>query len=441
MNSAWKTQFQIWKISYRNLWRNKRRTLSTGIAIAAGYIGLILLSAYIYRVQKGVEMTVVRINHKGHLAIFKQDSLQNFHAKPPKYILTKADQENISMVLGKYQNEILYTGKYLNGTGLLSNGQTSVPVVMMGFEPDTYAKIYADPQLRRWTEGWEVIDPEMDYEIFKSDPSLISITKGLGELISRDTPFSQLSEDQKSVQIATQNYFRDLNAVNATLGPKHSTGMALAEDTSLYAPLSLIQELLSTDGIQYWALFLKHEDTYKQIKTKLEAEFLSQNLPFQIFAFDHEIWGAYYVGTMDFLYVIGAFFIFLICGAVALSIVNSTGLGIMERLKEIGTLRALGFNRTRIINLFIRENFILSFFAVLIGQVLALIIIQAVNSADIAFHPPGTQGEILFRLLINAMICLIMAILVMIINVATTYLVVQRVTRQQIVKLLLDSGG
>ena len=433
------TSRQLWQLAYRNLWRNKRRTFSTALAILAGYAGLILLSAYIFRVQRGLETSTVYLNHKGHIAIFKKDALQEFFTKPKKYALTAEDQKQISEILNKHSDKIEFTGKYLSGMALLSNGRVAVPVLATGFEPEAYSQVYHHPELERWTPDWTFKEDNTNFTEFKKDPRSISITTGLGELIGRAPPFDKLSEGDRNLQLAAKSYFNDLNAVNANLSLHHTTGMALAEDTSLYAPLSLLQELFATDGIQYWAVFLKDRSDMGRVMTDLKKDF--ESLPFEAFPFNNETWSPYYVGSMSFLYVMATFFVFLICSAVALSIINSTTLGILERIREIGTLRAIGFEPRNVADIFLKENLLVSFISIFFGQMIGVLIATAVNKSHIMFSPPGAQGQIQFRLVMNPFLCLMMALMVVLINILTTFFVVRGVNRKQIVYLLSETGA
>lgn len=74
-----------------------------------------------------------------------------------------------------------------------------------------------------------------------------------------------------------------------------------------------------------------------------------------------------YAGTMGFILSIGGFFFILILGAVTLSIANTITIGIIERTKEIGTLRAIGYEPNHLTSLFIKENLIISTLCVAVG--------------------------------------------------------------------------
>jgi putative ABC transport system permease protein len=100
----------------------------------------------------------------------------------------------------------------------------------------------------------------------------------------------------------------------------------------------------------------------------------------------------FYVGTMNFLYVMASFIGTVIGSVVVLSILNSMTMTILERSREIGTFRSIGFTRTQMLGLFVREGVLLTGVGVLLGGVLAYTTAGLVNMANIRFSPPGVPG-------------------------------------------------
>jgi putative ABC transport system permease protein len=162
---------------------------------------------------------------------------------------------------------------------------------------------------------------------------------------------------------------------------------------------------------------------------------------FDIFTFDDANWSPIFVGSMNFLYVIAGFFVFLILGAVALTLVNTTTLNLLERTREIGTLRAIGYPPGRLKSLFRREAFILCCFCIAIGTVIAAVFSVFFNGLNIRFSPPGTQGDIQFMLLLNPWLCVLMGTLVFLITLFSTEFVVFKKAKQKIVLLLAETGA
>ena len=434
-----------WILAYRNLGRNIRRSLATGLAIGAGFVGMLLISAYLYRAEIAIQTSTVYLNHKGHIALFKKQSLDEFTYKPSKYLIAKDEQLKIAEILKSLESDIEFTGRYLTGTGLITsqvNGVSkSTPFLATAVEPDVYQRILRHSEVHKWTPDWTFPETVEKADRLLENPALISLTASMGLLIGKKIPFDNYTGADRDVQLIGKSYFGDLNALDAQLGLRHTTGMALAEDTSLYLSLSQLQSLYATDGIQYWALFLKDPNTRGRIQARLKKEFDEQSLNIDVIPYNDEVWGAYYVGSIGFLIVIASFFVVLICGAVILSVVITTTLGIFERYREIGTLRATGFAPKWIYSLFWKENFILSSIALTIGYILAEWIAFLVNSADIKFHPPGTQGDIRFLLVTHYQITIELACLVFVINFISTMAAVRKSTRMPIVNLLAANGG
>lgn len=433
--------FFSWKFAFKNIFRNHRRSLSTGIAITAGYVGLVLLGAYLLRVQRGLEASTVYLNFKGHISIFQKDGLTQFAIKPQKYQISGDTLIRLEQLVKDNGEDVEFTGQFLTGNGLVSNGVKSVPFMATGFDPEIYRRILRHPLLNRWAADWIVASGASDHDEFIKNPELISITPSMGELLSIYPPLESIPEDKKSLQLAAKSYSKDLNAVNSTLGPFHSTGIALAEDTSLITTLKTLQNLYATDGVQYLALFLNEGASISKNLKRFRRALQEAGLDLEVFPFNDDRVGTFYVGTMGFLFVMSGFFIFLICGAVILSVVNSMTMGLIERTKEIGTLRAIGYKNSFISGLFVREAVLLTFLSIGAGTILGEIIAVVINSMNIRFSPPGIANDIQFMLAADFKLYFFSACFLILVSGLTSYFVVSRRAKTKIVDLLSDSGA
>ena len=435
-----------WKLGFRNLLRNRRRSLATGLAISFGYCGLILLSAYIYRAQKGLEGSTVYLNHHGHIALMKTESIDFFQAKPLKYLISKDEQDKILTFIKndpELNSAIEWSSGYLSGMGLIQVENKSTPFMALGVEPKAYGDAMNHPYLKEWANDWVQNKYGSDFREIEKNNQLVSITAKMSLLLGLKTPFTSAQNTPLEAQLIGQNYFHDLNALSEELGPIHSTGLSMLDESSIILPLSKLQELYATDGVQYLALFLKNPTALTNILNKINLWIQnnkSDTTEFIAYPFYDDKWSPYYVGTMGFLYVMGIMFAILICGSVALSIINSTAMGILERTREVGTLRAIGYLPQTVRLLFVKEAFVLSIISCVVGATAAGFIAAAVNSAHFYFHPPGTQGEIQFLLILNTQICFELACILIIINCATSYLTTSQQMKKKVIQLLSDSG-
>lgn len=428
------------KMALRNLWKNARRSFSTGMAIIAGFTGLCLLGGYILRVEHYMRVNTAYINHTGHISIYKKDGLDGFYSNPRKYHLSAEDLQKLQDLL-KTDADVEFSSPILQGMALLSNGNKSVPVVAFGITPALEKRIQSHQEVTTWTE--ELIPPPGELSIKDAEGPLaetISITKQLGTLIGRKAPFASLSDSEKDVQLAARTFEGDLNAVNANLGFKHTTGMMMAEDTGLIAPLAVLQNLYATDGATYLAVYLNPKVDVGSAVKKLQEKIDAAGLDYQTYPFNNDAIGLFYVGTLGFLFIMAGFFIFLIFSAVALSIINSMTIGILERVREIGTLKAIGYTNAQTAWLFTLESLYLTGSSLVIGYILTQIIGAVVNALNIRFNPPGIAGDMQFVVTPDTWFCITLAIPVMLICLICAFFVSKKLVNKPIIQLLQQAN-
>ena len=123
----------IINLAWRNLRRNVRRSLATGMAIAAGFTAFMLAAGYAYRVQKVLSNYTIYALHVGHIGIYKKDALEMFSIRPAKYALGPAEQKAITDAMSGIDN-IEMSGRYLTGQGLIGNGCKTFPFIATGVD-------------------------------------------------------------------------------------------------------------------------------------------------------------------------------------------------------------------------------------------------------------------------------------------------------------------
>ena len=415
---------------------NKRRSVSTGIAICVGFVGLNLLGAYIFRSKKALDATAIYLQQRGHFSIFKHDAFEKYQIHPEIFALSFSEQNQIQHVLdGELSKNIDYISRQLTTSGLLSNGTKSHPVLIYGFEPEAYKKSLQQEDLLKWAKDWVRPSQLENLNIFIVNPETVSITAKIAAIMNFNFPL----KNNDSVQLAAKNFDGDLNAVDANLGAEHTTGLQFLEDTVILLPLLCIQELLSTQAIESMSVYLKNDVSTEIFFNKLQVRLNQLNFKTDIYRFDDPLINPMHQGTMGFLYVMGGFFIFLICTAVSLTIINSLTMGIIERTREIGTLRAVGFKVNQVIQLYIKENILLCLISMGIGVILSYIIAVFINAANIQFFPPGASQKIQFILNWNLYLAASVFILLISISVISSYFVIRSKLKSKLISLLNDT--
>lgn len=425
------------KLAYLNLFRNKRRTLSTGLAICIGFVGLNLLGAYIYRVKKALDNTSVYSAMHGHVQIYRKDSLVQFSLKPKNFVIEKSDLDAVESILLTPKYGVEYVGYNLNGSGLISNGTKSHPILFFSFEPEVYARSLLQPELSKWAEDWILPSQLANIEVFRKSSEMMSVTPKIADIMNLKRPLNE----NESVQLAARSFDGDLNAVNLDLGAEHTSGVELLEDSLVLVPFKKAQELMGTDGAESISVYLKNPEDLKKFKEEFDHDLKKLSSEFESFYYYDEKINSIYLGTLGFLLVMGGFIVFLIGTAVSLTIINSLTMGIIERSKEIGTLRAVGFKIDDVRKMFVLENLVLCLFSILIGVVLSYFFSTMINSLNIRFTPPSVAGTIQFRLVWNFAIATTVTSFIFLLTWISSTWVMAKKSKIKLIDLLNDTGA
>ncbi len=94
--------------------------------------------------------------------------------------------------------------------------------------------------------------------------------------------------------------------------------------------------------------------------------------------------------TITSIKVLGNALLFILLIVISVGIMNTLWIAIRERTREIGTLRAIGMQRGRVMRMFVTEAFLLSAVATFVGVVIGGIICVLLNAANIVV-PEGVQ--------------------------------------------------
>lgn len=407
-----------WRIAWRNLLRNRRRNIATLMAIALGYAGLVLLGGYAVRVERFLKTNAVFLQHAGHVAIWQKGGLDRACAEPVAHTLNRKAQLAL-LDWARTDPRVERATPWLLGTGMAGNACATQPAALVGVEPKELDFLLnhpevqaASPELAQAAAGqWPAAHPEL--------PGAIAVAAGLAKLLQKpnvhsqttglpaaptvlacDTPdeVKQLAADA-NIQLIGQTWDGTLSAVDGEMTATFHAPDQMAEDSQVIVPLTKMQELLGTDHVTYVSLILRDPSQAHQVAADLRAALLAQGQALDTYTYDDAAWSPYYVGTMAFLGSMVGFITMLVSAVLVFTVAGAMTLTILERTREIGTWRALGFERGHVQGLLLREAVLLSAVGLGAGLCIGLAVAAAINGAGLRFSPPGVAGSI--RLLIT----------------------------------------
>lgn len=403
----------LWHLAFKNLLRNPRRSLVTGLAIATGFMGLTLFNAYSYRIERALAIGTIYTNHAGHISIIKKGWFEKGLSKPKPFSLSEKDQKELANFLKTYDQEILFTAPLYVGIGLISNGCRSLPFYLKGLDRTYRTHMLQSPEFKRWTTFIDKKYPGSSYANFTDVDTPLMITQNLAYLLNKKAiyvnahslPPSQLIDCQKdsknvliskdpSVQLLAKNSDGGFSALDANIVGQYIVGFSFLDDVSIEGPLTLAQKLYDTQSISRLLLFLKYPNTLNHWKSQIQPRFQKHFSHLEMVFYNDARVSPFYVGTASFLKSLTFLFVLIAGLSIALTIINSLTISILERSREIGTFRALGFTPSQVAWIFGREMLILTLLSLILGWILASTATIVINSAGFTYSPPGASTEI-----------------------------------------------
>ncbi|GBE05466.1 ABC transporter permease YtrF precursor [bacterium BMS3Abin10] len=365
------------KFSFRNLFRNRRRTLITLLVTASGFAALALVSGYISFTLHGLQALTIRNGFTGsggtgHMQIFNQHSLEEEELYPLQFGINdhKAVEQDIADIDG-----VSFVMSRIDFSGLISTGEKSVSFLGMGIDPEKEADLLS-PLVKHKSMEFE---NEALFNL-KKTPNGVILGKGLASSLRADIG-SYLMLISTTVDGA-------VNAVDVSVAGVISTGLKTVDRYYLLTHIPTVQRLIQTDRVSKLVVVLDETEDLPIIKPKV-LETVNKYVPSQTLAvIEWQDLAGYYHSILDLYNIIFNFLGFIVVIIVMLSCVNTMLMATMERIKEIGTLKAIGISGRWITFVFLLEGLFIGIGSVFIGLVLHYVAAFIINSSMITMPPP-----------------------------------------------------
>jgi putative ABC transport system permease protein len=368
----------VWmRFAFRNILRNKRRSLTTLFAIAVGFAAISLFRGYASNMYSGLTTMAVRGEGLGHLTIFKKNWREKGKLDPEKYMFSKAEIEKISRIVTD-ENEVVLATPQINLSGIVSNGTVSTIFIAQGVVPGDDRVIKGDWTALRPITG-EGLDENKTYGV---------------EMAQDLARFLNLAPGRDGVVMAP-TLGGQMNALDIHVSGVFDTSSEATNDKYMRLSFAYAQSLLDTEKADRIVVLLKDTDKTEKMRSLLLARLVSSGIACEIRTWNElSLMYSKVRGMMDMIFL----FIFCIVLVIAvMSIVNTMGMAVLERTREIGTLRALGLKRRGVSLLFAIEGGLLGFIGSLVGVGLHACVWAVIHSVKPTYVPPGISTPVVLR--------------------------------------------
>ncbi len=330
----------ILTLAWRNIWRNPTRSLVVIIAIALGIWAAMFMSGFATgMVQSYVDNAIA--NRVSHLQIhhpeYEEDQDIQFSISKIDQLKNKLDEaDNISGV--SYRTL---------ANGMLASSKTSRAVRIRGIEP---AAEQAVTGLQGQVESGTYFEGDRKNQILLSE----RLADKLGVKL------------KKKVVLTFQDKDREIVAAAFRVVGIYDTGNNIFDDVHIFVKHQDIQRLLGVDAqnalYHEAAILLQDKTGMDSLQHQLQTQF--PNLLIENYrerAPDVDLYESM-LGSLSLIYLI------IIMLALVFGIINTMLMAVLERIRELGMLMAIGMNKLKVFLMIMTETLLLT----LVGAPLGL---------------------------------------------------------------------
>jgi putative ABC transport system permease protein len=353
------------KIALRNVMRNKRRSLLSLLIILSGVAILFLVNGYKSYVYSG--MGLQAIIQYGDFQIAKPEFWQQ--NMDQNYLLADKEINSITEILKKDKNVKEFTSE-ISFSGVLGTEKRSTIISGTGVIPGS-----TRCQNLTIKEGTNLFENDKD-QVLIGQGIIKKLNLKIGEWVNLMVTTGDGAYNAGSLQVAGS----------------FSTGNTDADNYYIILPLSFAQGLLNTNGIDKIIVYLNDSNKYIHaisfIKKQLNREKVNIKIKswLDLASLYKEVRGMF-----DLIFLFLSIVIFIL---VFLSIFEIMSMSFFERMKEIGTIRAIGTKWNQVLWLLIQEALILGCFGGILGILTGWGLGFFINQLGITYYPPTISQPI-----------------------------------------------
>lgn len=394
----------ILKIAIRNLVRFGRRTLLTSSLITLGIVG-VLLFVSVSGSFKSIMIGQFTDSVLGHIEVHRKGYVASIDTLPLNLNMQPAMIEKVDQVLSNTQAVEAYSKRIKFGA-MFSNFTETTSVRINGVDPDKEAA--TTPLL-----PGRIIEGSKQGALMKPGEILIPAVLARGMKVKLgDTIVLVATNRDGSVNGKT---FVVRGILESVSGPSGKDGYIHLKDAG-----ELLR--LKQPEVSEIAIRLKNPAQLDQAHAQLSRELSGILNPEGKPLLEVHTWAdlSPFANIVRMIDVLAVFIKVMMVSIVLISVMNVMVMAVYERIREIGTISAIGTPPRRILSLFLTEGLLLGVGGTALGTLISLVVIYALNIWKITFNF-GTQQGIVLSPTISAADVIAIAVMVLIVALLASF--------------------
>ena len=352
------------RFAIQNTLRNRRRSMVTVAIAALGTAAILLAGGFALFTYQALAQAAARST--GHLIVGAPEQFTKDEDTPLQYGIDHFAELREKLLIDPAVRQMLPRVAF---SGLISNGDKSTVMLASGVEPDSEFAVKG-PFLNMI--AGEVLASGVDQA--RGGQAEVMLGAGLAKSLK--------ARPGTSLTLLASTTDGALNALDVSVKGVFSTGVPDIDKRIVYTDILTAQKLLNTTRVSTLGVFLNRMEATDAAQQRVAAA--NPKLTVQTWLDQ-----AFFYRSVRDLYnrIFGA--LGLIIGVIVVFVVtNAMAMAIIERTREIGTLRALGTLPSQLLRTLALEGMVLGGVGAVVGALIALGITLLLYVVPVQMPPP-----------------------------------------------------
>jgi putative ABC transport system permease protein len=397
------------KTSLRNVFRNRRRTVFSLAVIVVGFIVLVAVLGF---VDEALQSTKISLASETGAVQVGAEGLFDNTSTGYDYLISPAELDTVVRTVSQMSG-VLGIAWQLNFAGLVGDEAGSTLIIGQGLIPCSDVQNY-----ECLVETGDPLSEDSDREVV------------LGRALARK--LGVRTGDR--INIATGTVAGDFNAATVTVTGEMTYAVEDLEAQLGMFPISFVQRLLRTDGVERILIGLDDIDNADAFAADLQERLRTAGSPLVT-----RTWkdlNPSYSSLESFYSAFSGLAMMGVAVLVFFSVLEVLTISFLERSREIGTLRAFGTPRGRILGSFLLEGAFLGLIGSVLGALISVALVLVFNAIGISWTPPGAAIPQTISLRLSAQAIMMPVVLVLFSTLLSALFPSWKNSRVEIVKAL-----
>ena len=346
-----------------NTLRNRRRSAVTVGIAALGTAAILLAGGFALYTYQSLAEAAARSS--GHLIVARPEQFSRDEDVPLQHGLDDVAALRSRLLADGQVRQVL---PRVDFSGLVSNGDKSTVMVAAGIDPD--AEFAIKGPFLKLSAGRVLVSGQR-------------LQVMLGEGLAR----SLKAAPGGGLTLLASTTEGALNALDVTVAGIFSTGVPDLDRRLVYTDVHTAQQLLVTQRVSSLGVFLDRMDA----TPAAQARVAKAEAPLQVQTWVEQ--AVFYRSVKDLYNRIFGALGLIIAVIVVVVVTNAMAMAVIERTREIGTLRALGTLPGQLVRSFALEGVLLGGAGTALGAALALAVSAALLVFPVQMPPPPGRSD------------------------------------------------